>query len=130
MSLKRKILKTVEIFRYVGPKNSYYSSIWYCLRICQFLGQLPIEVSSTPDKVNVSASKKSKIYFCLLLIVSTSYVCFAHLYMSHDHLKHKNPVIVSVAFFQIRSISLTAIIGAFNILIMRKDLVKVTRNFV
>lgn len=94
----------------------------------QFLGQLPVEISSTPDRVKVNATRKSLIYSCLLLIISTAYVCFAHFTMNYDHLKHKNPVIVNVAFFQIVSISLTAVIGAFNILIMRKDLVKVTNQ--
>lgn len=125
MSFVTKLRKFSEIFRYVGPKNSFYSSIWWCLRLTQFLGQLPVEISSKPNEVKVNATRKSKIYFCLLLVTSTSIVCYSHLSIKLDHLQHKNPVIVNVAFFQIRSISLTAIVGALNILIMRRDLVKV-----
>lgn len=89
------------------------------------LGHFPFKVSITNDKVDFNECDASVAHCMIIFALSALYVGFAHFSMQH-HLHHlKNSVIVRVSLFQILAVTVTGVIGVFNSLCQRKNIVKV-----
>lgn len=117
--------KCLQKYQHNGPENSFLASIWWYLRACQVLGQIPLKLSSTKDECKIKDSKFISTYYLALFSMFALLTVYSHLTMAHDHHNHRNPMIHQIAIFQLVVISITAAIGTMNTFVMRVKLAKV-----
>lgn len=113
----------MESFKFYGPEDSFYGSVWWYFKSGQVMGHFPVKLSSTSRGIEAKTTFLSSAYYLTLLSLCTTFVVYAHLNMNHDHLHHTHTIILRVAFFQVAAISVTALIGSINSFVMRHNLV-------
>lgn len=125
MKLSEKYRKLIDSFKFRGDKNSFSGCIWLYSKVLHTLGHFPFNVSMKNDKIYFKECNHSLVYCIIIFILSGMYVLFAHLSMHHSlhHIRHS--MITNISLFQISTITVTGVIGAFNSLFMRKNIVKV-----
>lgn len=126
MDVKRQFCKIWESLKFRGPSNTFFTSIWWYMKIGLISGQTPLKLVSHGTLIEVRQTNFALIYFLSLFVVNASLVVYSHLTMSHDHTVGKNPVILRVTYLQIISISVTAVVGLVNTFLMRKNAAKVS----
>lgn len=121
----KKYRQLFDNYKFEGDKNSFYGCIWMYSKVLHTLGHFPFKVFITNDKVDFNECNASLAHFMIIFILSAFYVGYSHFAMKHNlhHMKHS--MIARVSMFQIMAVTFTGVIGAFNSIFMRKNMIKV-----
>jgi hypothetical protein len=128
MEVKTKFAQILSRFKFDGPANTFFASIWLYMKIGLVFGQTPIKMTSNECHSKIHESKFTTVYFLVVFATNVSLVVHAHLNMNYQQFKIENPVVLRVTFMQIIAISITAGIGVINTFVMRKKTIRVNHQ--
>lgn len=119
-----KVREFVSCFEFHGSKNCFFGSIWWFMKILQFMGQLPIEITSRVNETKVQVTRQAVLIYCSVMSFFTVFAIYSHLDLKHG-LHYHDPFARRVGLFQVIAVSITSLIGAINTFVMREKFVKV-----
>lgn len=118
MVASNKCLRLFPKLDFQGPRDSFFGSIWWHSKLLQYLGLIPLNLTSTENSIEV---KENKTYFLKVFIANAIFVSYSYIHMKHDHLKQKNPVMLHITNWLLVTISSTAVVGTINIFMKREE---------
>lgn len=123
MFARIKFREFFDNFKFQGPKNSFYGSLWWFLKIAQYYGHLPFEISSKGDETKVRVTWKSTMRYWTIFSFFALFAIYSHLTSKRHH--ERNKFAANVNSIQIIAVSITSIVGAINSFLRRRGYVEV-----
>lgn len=118
--IKRKYLESVT---FDGPRNSFVGSIWCYFLMCRAFSFAPLQITCENGKISIKKSNFWLIYSKVVMAICSIFIIYSHFCVEHEHKGH--PLIIKVTYFQLVTMSLTALIGIINLLTKCDDYAKV-----
>lgn len=125
MDVHRKFREFFSSLKFYGSKNCFYGSIWWFMKIMQYMGQLPIGMSSKVNETKVLVSRRTILIYWSWFAFFAAFAIYSHINLKFGLHHNSDPFARRVGLLQIIAISATSVVGAINMYALRNEFIKV-----
>lgn len=105
----KSLVNVHDIFTFTGSRDNFYGILWSFFDFEALSGNSPIKIYSENSELKAEITKATNIYSLAVFITFMSLALHSQYVTKHEHLHHRNPMILRMGMFQIISLTITAI---------------------
>lgn len=100
----------LDFFTFTGSRDNFYGVLWSILDLEVVTGNIAIKIYSENSELRTKITRPLKVYTTVVFILLMGLALNSQFLAKHDHLHHKNPMILRMGRFQLISLTVTAVL--------------------
>lgn len=102
------LVNFLDFFTFTGSRDNFYGILWSIFDFEVLIGNCPIKIYSENAELRTKITRATNIFTTIVFISLMSLALNSQFIAKHDHLHHKNPMILRMGKFQLTSLTVAA----------------------